>query len=123
MAYKTFIETVWKENMCACMDVLVCKYMTQITVTYLAEVGKREYKGVSQVPSPHLFYELFPKSFTATTNQQIETKGQTDRGGRRRKEIGERREGRDSSRARRTNPIPALCQRLLCVTGPSPALL
>lgn len=123
MAYKTFIETVWKENMCACMDVLVCKYMTQITVTYLAEVGKREYKGVSQVPSSHLFYELFPKSFTATTNQQIETKGQTDRGGRRRKEIGERREGRDSSRARRTNPIPVLCQRLLCVTGPSPALL
>lgn len=121
MAYKTFIETVWKENMCACMDVLVCEYMT--VITYLAEVGRRENKRVSQVLSFHLFYEFFPKSFSATTNQQIETKGQTDRGGRRRKEIGERREGRDSSRARRTNPIPVLCQQLLCVTGPSPALL
>lgn len=45
MAYKTFIETVWKENMCACMDVLVCEYTTVITVTYLAEVGRESTEG------------------------------------------------------------------------------
>ena len=98
-------------------------YMTLITVTCLAEVVRREYRRVSHVSSAHLFYELFPKTFTATTIQQIETKRQTARGGRRRKEIGERGEERDSSRAGRTNPIPVLCQWLLCVTGPSPVLL
>lgn len=120
MAYKTFTETVKGKHVCMYGYIRVCKYMTLITVTCLAEVVRREYRRVSSV---HFFHELFPKTFTATTIQHIETKGQTDRGGRRRKEIGERGEGRDSSRARRTNPIPILCQWLLCVTGPSPALL
>lgn len=101
----------------------VCKYMTLVTVTCLAEVGRREHRRVFHVSSAHLFYELFPKTFTATTIPQTETKRQTARGGRRRKEIGERGEERDSSRAGRTSSIPVLCQWLFCVIGPSPELL